>query len=82
MVAHGKPDKLVWKTLSELATRHKFTVDTPIAQLTNEEKCYILYGDGTFEGVVNNLERRYTETNSEYLRSEIENIWQKNMPFM
>jgi len=60
------------KTLSELATRHKFTVDTPIAQLTNEEKCYILYGDGTFEGVVNNLERRYAETNSEYLRSEIE----------
>jgi len=60
------------KTLSELAARHKFTVDTPIAQLTNEEKCYILYGDGTFEGVVNNLERRYTETNSEYLRSEIE----------
>ncbi len=35
------------------------------------------YGSGTymtdFEGVINNLERRYTETTSEYSRSEIEN---------
>lgn len=27
----------------------------------------------TFEGVINNLERRYKETDSEYMRSEIEN---------
>jgi excinuclease ABC subunit A len=34
------------------------------------------YGSGTyntdFEGVVNNLERRYKETSSDYMRSEIE----------
>lgn len=60
------------KTLSELATRNNFSIDTPIAHLTDQEKCYVLYGDGVFEGVVNNLERRYTETDSEYLRAEIE----------
>ncbi len=35
------------------------------------------YGSGTyktdFEGIVNNLERRYRETSSEFMRSEIEN---------
>ncbi|NBI07831.1 excinuclease ABC subunit UvrA [Senegalia massiliensis] len=28
---------------------------------------------GTFEGVINNLERRYKETNSDYIREKIEN---------
>lgn len=36
------------------------------------------YGSGTymtdFEGVINNVERRYRETNSEYSRSEIESV--------
>ena len=36
------------------------------------------YGSGTymndFEGVVNNLKRRYSETNSDYMRSEIESV--------
>lgn len=60
------------KTLSELAQRHNFNLYTPISDLTNEAKQYILYGDGIFEGVVLNLERRYVETDSEYLRNEID----------
>jgi len=40
------------------------------------------YGHGTyyteFEGVVNNLERRYRETQSEYMRAEIENCMSTN----
>ena len=37
-----------------------------------------VYGEGTymtdFEGVINNIERRYTETTSEYSRNEIEQL--------
>ncbi len=40
------------------------------------------YGHGTyqteFEGVINNLERRYKETNSEYIRGEIEVFMSEN----
>ena len=36
------------------------------------------YGSGTysndFEGVINNLKRRYTETSSDYMRSELESV--------
>jgi len=60
------------KTLSELAQRNNFDMHTPIADMTNDAKTCILYGDSIFEGVVSNLERRYVETDSEYLRDEIE----------
>ncbi len=40
------------------------------------------YGKGTFfsafEGVINNLERRYKETNSEYMRHELESLMTNN----
>ena len=40
------------------------------------------YGEGTFqtpfEGVITNLERRYKDTNSEYIRSEIEQYMSEN----
>ncbi|GBF35533.1 excinuclease ABC subunit A [Desulfocucumis palustris] len=48
---------------------------------TGGEKIHVIFGDGygrahdynmPFEGVVNNLSRRYRETNSEYMRNEIE----------
>lgn len=61
-----------YKTLRDLARRNDFSVDTPIYELSNESKKKLLYGDGIFEGVINNLERKYHETSSEYLRSEIE----------
>ncbi len=40
------------------------------------------YGEGTFqtpfEGIITNLERRYKDTNSEYIRSEIEQYMSEN----
>lgn len=60
------------KTLRELSVRNNFDLNTPISLLSDENKSRVLYGDGIFEGVVNNLERRYVETDSEYLRGEIE----------
>ena len=74
-----------------LGKRFGFTLDTPLADFSEEAMDALLYGTkgeplelsvkrfaaGTtmsqpFEGIVNNLERRYHETNSEYMRAEIE----------
>jgi len=64
------------KTLSDLATRHKFSLDRPVGELPRKIRQYVLFGDknegGTFEGVIPNLERRYKETDSDYLKTEIE----------
>lgn len=60
------------KTLQELASRHKFSLDTPVGEMPRKIRQIVLYGDGNFEGVIPNLERRYKETDSDYLKTEIE----------
>ncbi|MEG2295426.1 MAG: excinuclease ABC subunit UvrA, partial [Oscillospiraceae bacterium] len=73
-----------------LADKYKFSLDEPIAKLSEQALAVILYGtngeklkvkreSGTmegyyttnFEGVINNLERRFKETNSDWMREEI-----------
>lgn len=62
------------RALQDLANRRGFQIDEPIANLTAEQKKWLLYGDQEvgFEGVIPNLERRYRETDSDYLKREIE----------
>ncbi len=64
------------KVLSDIANKYKFSLDTPVGELSRRAKQIILYGDkslgGEFEGVIPNLERRHRETDSDYLKSEIE----------
>ncbi|MCL5407613.1 MAG: excinuclease ABC subunit UvrA [Patescibacteria group bacterium] len=66
------------KVISEMAKRHKFSLDTPVGELPRKIRQIVLYGDKAivgeagFEGVIPNLERRYKETDSDYLKSEIE----------
>ena len=76
------------KVLSAVSQRYNFLVDVPVSELSKKVKEIILFGTGdeiytvsgdygrtfdtTFEGVVNNLQRRYKETDSEYIRKEIE----------
>jgi len=61
-----------WWQLSDLAKGHKFSLDEPVKNLPKEIIDIILYGSGSFVGVIPNLERRYHETDSEYTRQEIE----------
>ncbi len=62
-----------WKDLSEEVKDVVFfgTGDTKIKLVRNTD-----YGGGTyyaaFEGIINNLERRYKETSSDYARAELE----------
>ena len=58
--------------LRDLSKKYKFSLDTPVSHLTKKNKDIILYGDSDFEGVIPNLEKKYRETDSDYIRNEIE----------
>lgn len=62
------------KQLGTVAQKAGFDLNTPIATLSAKQKAVILHGDkeGVFEGVVPNLMRRYQQTESDYIRKEIE----------
>lgn len=61
-----------WWQLQELAKKYDFSLDVPIKELPQKIINLIFYGDGEYEGVIPNLERRYYETDSDYTRDEIE----------
>lgn len=65
-----------WHIVEELASKYGFSVSQPIKNLPQNILDIILYGDknmdGDFEGVANNLLRRYRETDSDFTRAEIE----------
>lgn len=74
-----------WMTriLLAAAKQHNFDLDTPFYKLSETAQQLVLFGTGdekyhvngyetTYEGVIPNLSRRYKETDSEYIRSEIE----------
>ena len=76
-----------------LGKKYKFTLDTPICDLSKAALNALLYGtkgeklkmqrtnmygtgsyNAEFEGIINNLERRYHESTSEWSRWEIEQV--------
>jgi excinuclease ABC subunit A len=71
------------RILEKAATTHKVNLDVPINKLTKDELNVILFGTGDeiynvggyetkYEGVIPNLTRRYKETDSDYVKKEIE----------
>ena len=81
-------DNFYMKKIIAVAEAHDFSMRTPVKKLSNEAKQKILYGTGaqkyrielgngrhydtTYEGVIPNLERRHRETDSEFMRKDIE----------
>ena len=67
--------------LVEISKKYGFSVDTPIKDLNKKQQGALFYGDremgGEYEGVANNLLRRYKETESDYIRGEIEKYMRK-----
>lgn len=74
------------KLLRAVGEKYNFTVDQPISTMPKKALEVIMYGtdtevfsfqlgtrtyESTYEGVVSNLERRYHETDSDYIRNEI-----------
>ena len=81
------------KKLQAVAERYNFSLHVPTGQLTQENVERIMYGTGnetyqislgggrnfntTYEGVVPNLERRHQETDSDFVRRDIEKFMQE-----
>lgn len=81
-------DAWYMKRLSEVADAHGFSLQMPVKDLSEDALDKILYGtgnetyrvrlgtgryyDSTYEGVIPNLERRHKETDSEFMRKDIE----------
>jgi excinuclease ABC subunit A len=82
------PDAWNVKKMQAVADRYKFDLSTPTGQMRASDLQKILYGTGdetfrvslsygrffntTYEGVIPNLERRHKETDSDFMRREIE----------
>ena len=69
----------LWQELSDLGDRYNFSLDDPIGNLSDKALDVILYGDaclphgqGKFDGVIKELERKYHETESDWTRHEVE----------
>lgn len=76
------------KKLAAVGEAHGFSLHVPVRELSNEAQQKILYGtgvqkyrvalgsgryyDSTYEGVIPNLERRWKETDSDFMRRDIE----------
>lgn len=86
-------DNWYMKKLQAVAEKYNFSLHVPTGQLTPEQMEILMYGTGnetykvalgsgrffdtTYEGVVNNLERRHKETDSDFIRRDIERFMQE-----
>ncbi len=81
-------DAWYMKRLAKVAEAHGFSIHTPVGQLSQADLDKVLYGtgdqkysvelgsgrlyDSVYEGVIPNLERRHKETDSDFMRKDIE----------
>ncbi len=81
-------DAWYMKRLAEVADAHGFSLHVPVKELSAQDLEKVLYGTGAqkytvqlgggrtyesvYEGVIPNLERRHKETDSEFMRKDIE----------
>lgn len=81
-------DAWYMKKLAGVAEAHGFSIHVPVRDLSQEDLQKVLYGTGSqkytvsvgagrsyesaYEGVIPNLERRHKETDSEFMRKDIE----------
>lgn len=86
-------DNWYMKKLQAMADRYGFSLHVPTGELKSEHLDKILYGTGdeafrvglgmgrsfetTYEGVIPNLERRHKETESDFIRRDIERYMQE-----
>jgi excinuclease ABC subunit A len=86
-------DNWYMKKLQAVADAHGFSLQVPTGELTSEQLELVMYGTGkekfrvslgmgrsfetTYEGVVPNLERRHKETDSDFIRRDIERFMQE-----
>jgi excinuclease ABC subunit A len=88
-------DAWYMKRLQAVADRHRFSLKVPVKELSEEAIQKILYGtgdekyrvslgdgrayDAAYEGVIPNLERRFKETDSDFMRKDIERFMRERV---
>jgi excinuclease ABC subunit A len=76
------------KRLTAVGEKHGFSLQVPVKELSDDAREKLLYGtgndkytvqlgtgrtyDSTYEGIIPNLERRHKDTDSEFMRKDIE----------
>ena len=86
-------DAWYMKKIQAVADAYNFSLHVPTGELSEEHMKILMYGtgeqkykvslgsgrmfDSTYEGVVNNLERRHKETDSDFIRRDIERFMQE-----
>lgn len=86
-------DAWYMKKMQAVADAHSFSLQVPTSELSEEHLDFVLYGTGsrtyevrlgngrsfdtTYEGVIPNLERRHRETDSDFMRRDIERFMQE-----
>jgi excinuclease ABC subunit A len=86
-------DAWYMKKLQAVGERYRFSLHVPTSELSKDQLDKIMYGTGdetyrvqlglgrsfstTYEGVVPNLERRHRETDSDFIRRDIERFMQE-----
>ncbi|MDR1784455.1 MAG: excinuclease ABC subunit UvrA [Endomicrobium sp.] len=65
------------KLLTETAKRNNISLNIPWKELTIKQQEIFLYGDDDFEGVITNMQRRYRETESDFVKQEIYNKYMR-----
>lgn len=86
-------DNWYMKKLQAVADKYRFSLHVPTSEISAENMHRILYGTGdetyrvglgmgrsfhtTYEGVIPNLERRHKETDSDFIRRDIERFMQE-----
>ena len=57
--------------LYDVCKTNRIPLNKPWKDLTKQQHDIILYGQGDFEGVITNMKRRYTETESDFVKGAI-----------
>jgi excinuclease ABC subunit A len=86
-------DAWYMRKIQAVADAYGFSLQVPTGELTAEQMNILMYGTGsqtyrvalgggrsfetTYEGVINNLERRHKETDSDFIRRDIERFMQE-----
>jgi len=67
----AKNQNKIMADLALMAEKNNFSLNTPIKNLSDKQLSVLLYGDNDFEGIINNLNKKYLASDSEYLKSEL-----------
>jgi len=80
----------IWQLLAAVAKKYRFSIDMPVEKLSKRAREVVLYGTGEqsyevgskvmqYEGVIPGLEKKYKETDSDYIRKEIERYMRQHV---